>query len=296
MMGAMNGRTEAGGRPWISALPPELASQQALLTRLADYCESDPRVRWLVIGCSLGRAAADRLSDLDLGAGVTAADFDAARAGLRAAVDGLGDLVESFEHQLPGVTGPHARIFAQYADRGQVDLVVFPDTVDAGRIPDVVVLHDPGQVVVIAPRPSEVTPELAREWAFLGWCAVADLGKYLRRGSAWEARARLEEAREQLWKLQAAGSGVAQPQYGLTSILDFAPAALPAAMAATVAGLDLAGLLAAGRELARLLDAAGAGLGPDLRAALPAAMARYITADLAAMELHDPDLGAPARA
>jgi hypothetical protein len=202
-----------GGRAWIAALPAELAGQQALLTRLVGYCEADPRVRWLVIGCSLGRAAADRLSDLDLAAGVTAADFDAARAGLRAAVDGLGDLVESFEHQLPGVTGPHARIFAQYADRGQVDLVVLPDTVDAGTIPDVVVLHDPGNVVTIAPRAAAVTPELAREWAFLGWCAVADLGKYLRRGSAWEARGRLEEAREQLWKLQAAAGGVAQPQY-----------------------------------------------------------------------------------
>jgi hypothetical protein len=273
------------GRAWIAALPAELAGQQALLTGLADYCAADPRVRWLVIGCSLGRAAADRLSDLDLGAGVTAADFDAARAGLRAAVDGLGDLVESFEHQLPGVTGPHARIFAQYADRGQVDLVVFPDTVDAGTIPDVVVLHDPGHVVTIAPRPSPVTPELAREWAFLGWCAVADLGKYLRRGSPWEARARLEEAREQLWKLQAAAAGVAQPQYGLTSILDFAPAVLPPAMAATVAGLEPAGLLAAGREVARLLSAAGAGLDAAQRAALPAAMARYITADLAGLEL-----------
>jgi hypothetical protein len=132
------------GRDWISALPGDLAGQRALLTGLLRHCEADPRVRWLVIGCSLGRGAADRLSDLDLGAGVTGADFDAARAGLRAAVDGLGELVESFEHQLPGVTGPHARIFAQYADRLQVDLVVFPDTRDAGSIPDVVVLHDPG--------------------------------------------------------------------------------------------------------------------------------------------------------
>jgi hypothetical protein len=56
-------------------------------------------------------------------------------------------------------------------------------------------------------------------------------------------------------------------------------------MAGTVAGLEPAGLLAAGRELARLLAAAGAGLDAAQRAALPAAMARYITADLAALEL-----------
>jgi len=274
----------AGGRAWVAARPAELDGQRALLARLLDYCEADPRVRWLVIGCSLGRGAADRLSDLDLGAGVTAADFEAARAGLRAAVDGLGELVESFEHQLPGVTGPHARIFAQYADRGQVDLVVFPDTRDAGSIPDVVVLHDPGGVVTITGRRAPVPPEQAREWAFLGWCAVADLGKYLRRGSLWEARGALEEAREQLWKLQATAAGVAQPQYGLTSLLDFAPAAVPAAMAATVAGLGPAALLAAGREVARLLSAAGDGLDAGQRAALPDAMARFITADLAALE------------
>jgi hypothetical protein len=55
-------------------------------------------------------------------------------------------------------------------------------------------------------------------------------------------------------------------------------------MAATVAGLDPAALLAAGQELARLLSAAGDRLDAGQRAALPAAMARYITADLAALE------------
>jgi hypothetical protein len=294
----------AGGRAWVAGLPAELAGQRAILRRLLDHCAADPRVRWLVIGCSLGRAAADRLSDLDLGAGVAAADFDAARADLRRAVDALGDLVESFEHQLPGVTGPHTRIFAQYADRCQVDLVVMADSVDAGAIPNVVVLHDPAGLVTIRDTAAPVTPGQVREWAFLGWCALADLGKYLRRGSPWEALARLEEARAQLWRLQAAAGRVAQPQYGLTSILDFAPGRVPAEMAATVAGLDPAALLAAARRAGRLLSEAGAGLDPEHRAALPAAMARYITADLAGLAglaagaagEPGPDMGAPARA
>jgi hypothetical protein len=290
--GLKAGGAEAGGRDWVAALPAELDGQRAVLSRLLDYCAADPRVRWLVIGCSLGRAAADRLSDLDLGAGVTAADFDAARAGLRGAVDGLGDLVESFEHQLPGVTGPHTRIFAQYADRVQVDLVVMADSVDAGSIPNVVVLHDPGGLITIRPKDDPVTPEQVREWAFEGWCALADLGKYLRRQSPWEALGRLDEARAALWKLQAAAAGVAQPQYGLTSILDYAPGRVAAELAATVAALEPAALLAAARQVARLLGAAGAGLGPELAAALPAAMARYITADLASLA----DMGAPARA
>ena len=288
----------SAGREWVAGLPAELDGQRAILTGLLDHCAADPRVSWLVIGCSLGRAAADRLSDLDLGAGVAAGDFDAARAGLRRAVDGAGDLVESFEHQLPGVTGPHSRIFAQYADRCQVDLVVMADSADAGAIPSVVVLHDPAGLVRVRDTARPVTPEQVREWAFLGWCALADLGKYLRRGSAWEALARLEEARAQLWKLEAAAAGVAQPQYGLTSILDFAPGGVPAEMAATVAGLEPAGLLAAARQVARLLSAAGDRLAPDLAAALPAAMARYITADLAGLAGGEtgPDMGAPARA
>jgi hypothetical protein len=288
----------AGGREWVAGLPAELDGQRAILTGLLDYCAADPRVSWLVIGCSLGRAAADRLSDLDLGAGVAAADFDAARAGLRRAVDGVGDLVESFEHELPGVTGPHSRIFAQYADRCQVDLVVMADTVDAGRIPDVVVLHDPAARVTVSGTSAPATPGQVREWAFLSWCALADLGKYLRRGSAWEAQSRLEEARAQLWKVQAAAGRVAQPQYGLTSILDFAPGRIPAGMAATVAGLEPAGLLAAARQVARLLTAVGDRLAPDLAAALPASMARYITADLAGLAAGEigPEMGAPARA
>jgi hypothetical protein len=291
----------AGGRAWVAGLPAELDGQRAILSRLLDYCAADPRVSWLVIGCSLGRAAADRLSDLDLGAGVAAADFDAARADLRRAVDALGDLVESFEHQYPGATGTRSRIFAQYADRCQVDLVVMPDSADAGAVPNVVVLHDPAGRVTIRDTSAPVTPQQVREWAFLGWCALADLGKYLRRGSPWEALARLEEARAELWKLRAAAGGVAQPQYGLTSILDFAPGRVPAEMAVTVAGLQPAALLAAALEVARLLSDAGAGLGPPLRAALPAAMARYITADLAGLAglaagETGPDMGAPARA
>src|SRR5947199_380510 len=73
-----------------------------------------------------------------------------------------------------------------------------------------------------------VTSEEIREWAFGGWCALADLGKYLRRGSTWEALARLNEARSQLWQLWAVTLGVPDPQYGLTSVLDFAPGELPA--------------------------------------------------------------------
>jgi hypothetical protein len=271
------------GRDWIGQLPAELAGQRAILEGLLDLCEADESIRWLVIGCSLARGAADRLSDLDVAMGVRDEEFGPVTAEVRRAVGRLGDLVDSYHHQLPGVTATHERIFAQYADRCQLDLVVFPASVRGGSVPGVVVLYDPGAVLVVADGQRPVTPEQVREWAFRGWCALADLGKYLRRQSPWEALERLQEARSQLWQLAAAAGDVPDPQYGLTSILDFAPGQIPAGMQDTVADLDPARLLSAARRLAALISETGRRLPADQRAALPDAMASYITGDLASL-------------
>jgi hypothetical protein len=268
------------GLDWIDDLPQELAAQRTLLRGLLALCDADDRIRWLVIGCSLARGAADHLSDLDMAMGIRDEDFDAARPDLRRAVDSLGELVESYHHQLPSVTQAHERIFAQFADRSQVDLVLFPASVQGGSVPNVVVLYDPDERLVIAGEVKPVTPGQIREWAFGGWCALADLGKYLRRGSTWEALARLNEARAQLWQLWAVTLGVPDPQYGLTSILDFAPGLVPASFEGTVADLAPGRLLDAARRVAVLLNEAGTRLPDEQRAVLPSAMARYITADL----------------
>ena len=274
------------GLDWIDDLPPELAGQQALLRGLLALCDADDRISWLVIGCSLARGAGDRLSDLDMAMGIRDEDFEAARPDLRRAVDGLGELVESYYHQLPGLAQAHERIFAQFADRSQVDLVLFPASVPGGSVPDVVVLYDPDDRLVTAAERKPVTSGQVREWAFGGWCALADLGKYLRRGSTWEALARLNEARAQLWQLWAVTLDVPDPQYGLTSILDFAPGQVPASFEGTVADLDPGRLLDAARRVAALLHEAGERLPDDQRAALPGAMARYITADLEQIRSH----------
>ena len=271
------------GRDWIGQLPAELAGQRAILDGLLELCEDRASIRWLVIGCSLARGAADRLSDLDVAMGVRDEEFRPVTAEVRRAVGRLGDLVDSYHHQLPGVPGTHERIFAQYADRCQLDLVVFPASVRGGSVPGVVVLYDPGAVLVVADGQRPVTPQQVREWAFRGWCALADLGKYLRRQSPWEALERLQEARSQLWQLAAAVGDVPDPQYGLTSILDFAPGQIPAGMQDTVADLDPARLLAAARRLAALISETGRRLSADQRAVLPDAMARYITGDLASL-------------
>src|SRR5712691_4883263 len=189
------------GLDWIDRLPAELAGQQALLRCLLALCEADDSIRWLVIGCSLARGAGDRLSDLDLAVGVRDDEFDAIVPVVRRAVDSLGDLVESYHHQLPSVRTTHERIFAQFANRCQVDLMVFPASEPIGSVPNVVVLYDPDGHVVISSDRQPVTPEQIREWAFRGWCALADAGKYLRRRSPWEALDRLTEARSQLWQL-----------------------------------------------------------------------------------------------
>jgi hypothetical protein len=268
------------GLDWIDDLPSELAAQRGLLRGLLALCDADDRISWLVIGCSLARGAGDRLSDLDMAMGIRDEDFEAARPDLRRAVDGLGELVESYYHQLPGLTQAHERIFAQFADRSQVDLVLFPASVPGGSVPNVVTLYDPDDRLVIAGERKPVTSGQIREWAFGGWCALADLGKYLRRGSTWEALARLNEARAQLWQLWAVTLNVPDSQYGLTSILDFASGQVPASFEGTVADLDPGRLLDAARRVAALLHEAGERLPDDQRAVLPGAMARYITADL----------------
>jgi hypothetical protein len=268
------------GRGWINNLPSELDGQKAIMRRLLEASEADERIRWLGIGCSLGRDAADSLSDLDMAIGVCDADLEAARPDIRALADGLAELVESYHHLLPQVAGPHERIFVQYADRCQLDLVVFPASADIGRVRNLVVLYDPDDRIVLSPPKADVSEQQVREWAFRGWCALADFGKYLRRLSLWEAQGRLNEARDEFWRLWAVAEGVPDATYGLTSVLDYAPDTMPEAAEGTVADLDAARMIAAAQRLARLLTGIGSHLTPAHQAVLPDAMGRFITDDL----------------
>jgi hypothetical protein len=265
---------------WIEQLPDEMAGQRMLLRGLVSLCEAEDSIRWLVIGCSLGRGAGDYLSDLDVAIGVRDDDFTAAIPKIHLAVDGLGELVDSYEHQLPAVAGAHVRIFAQYSDRCQIDLMVFPASRGANAFAGAVVLYDPDAMISTREHREPPTPAQVREWAFQGWCALANVGKYLRRGSAWEALMQLNSARDELWRLKAVADGVPDPQFGVISILDFAPETIAPGMAATVADLDRARLVSAARQLANLLDEFGQLLPAEHRAALPEAMARYVISDL----------------
>ena len=295
------------GRAWLAALPDELAAQRRLMAGLAERCAAWPLATSLLVGCSLGRGAADALSDVDAALGVdappggaSAERVETVAAMVVAALPELGTLVDVLRHP----TGPAdqyvRRIFAQFADGTQLDLAVvaeagIEDRRRGGGAPDFVPLYQvsalrdsAGPYAAGGPagdaEPSAayaVTGEQVREWAFLGWCALIDTDKYLRRASLWEADSRLHEARHRIWALWAAGHGALYPWHGLSQVLDHDPGNLPPGIESTVAGLAADDLRRAARASAEVLVTASEAAARRHPADLPTAMAAYVTRALA---------------
>jgi hypothetical protein len=289
------------GRGWLAALPDELAAQRRVMAGLVDRCEAWPLAITLLVGCSLGRGAADALSDIDAALGV---DAEPGEAGARqveiaeqmvvAELPELGTVVDVLRHRIERPGQWLRRIFAQFADGTQLDLAItaasqIDERRRAGGAPDFVTLYQapvppagedaPG---VSAPAGGQaaayaVTGDQVREWAFAGWCALIDADKYLRRGSLWEAHSRLHEARHHIWALWAAAHGAMYPWHGLSQVLDHDPGNLPPGIESTVAGLDAAGLRSAARASAGILADVSAAAAATYPADLPAAMAAYVT-------------------
>ena len=128
----------------------------------------------------------------------------------------------------------------------------------AGLPPQSVALYDlDGQLGrPWTPDTAEADAATAREWACLGWVALGDLAKYADRGSVWEARAKLEEARAQAWQLWAVAIGAVYPAFGLTAVLDVPGVTLPPGIEATAAGLGLPDVRRAADATADLLELA----------------------------------------
>jgi len=293
------------GRAWLAALPDELAAQRRVMSGLAARCEAWPLAVSLLVGCSLGRGAADALSDIDAALGVDAprgeagaATVAAAEAAVVAALPELGPLVDVLRHRV-GPPDQYARgVFAQFADGTQLDLAVVAAAEiaarrDRGGAPDFVALYEapaaPGAAGPPDQKPAAggpmaayaVTGEQVREWAFHGWCALIDADKYLRRGSLWEAHSRLHEARHHIWALWAAAHGALYPWHGLSQVLDDDPGNLPPGIESTVAGLDQADLRRAARAAATVLATASEAAAGRHPADLPVAMAAYVSRALA---------------
>jgi hypothetical protein len=279
------------GRAWLATLPGELAAQRRVMVGLVDRCEAWPLVRSLLVGCSLGRGAADALSDIDAALGVDAergqAGADrvaAAEAMVVAALPDLGPLIDVLRHRTGTADQWARRIFAQFADGTQLDLTVIAQAdidirLRRGGAPDFIPLYQASAPPDSqAPRAAyAVTGDQVREWAFLGWCALIDADKYLRRGSLWEAHNQLHQARHHIWALWAAAHGALYPWHGLSQVLDHDPDNLPPGVESTVAGLDTADLYRAARASTEVLATVSAAAARRHPADLPTAMAAYVT-------------------
>ncbi|HEY6498743.1 MAG TPA: hypothetical protein VIZ20_04915 [Streptosporangiaceae bacterium] len=287
----------ADGWVFLDSLPSELAGQRRVLAGLLEFSVTAPAVTSLNVGCSLGRGAGDALSDIDAALGIAAergaagaAEVLSVEAAVAAELPRLGPVVDVLRHR----TGPAdkfaRRIFAQFADGPQLDVAVVAEAeIRRGdAAPDFLALYQAEDALTEVVRAAGVdqpsallaTSEQVWEWAFMGWCALIDLTKYLRRGSLWEAHARLNEARDHIWALWAAATGAIYPWHGLSQVLDQDPEHLPPGIEATVATLDPAALRAAARASAPILTQVSTAAAERYPTGLPTAMAAYVTEKL----------------
>jgi len=254
-----------------------------VLRRLLAGVREDSRWQFLEISCSVARSAGDRYSDLDLGLGARAEAWPDCLQAIDQLVSPLGEVVDVLHHRIAEWGDrPHQRTFVQYRNGVQLDLVTFPTPPGIGLSPQSIALHDPDGLLrqTVTPGIMLASPTDIRERAFLGWTALADLTKYLRRGSLWEALQRLHEARTQVWRLWAAAQDIPYPLFGLTAVLDEPRAGVPPGIESTVAALELNDLLRAGRACALLLERAGALAATRQHADLPTDMAAYVRSEL----------------
>ena len=241
---------------WLRSLPTELAPHRELMLGLMREAERDPGIRLLVVGCSIGRGNADELSDVDAMYAVTETAWRDAVSESAAAVRRIGDVIDMHQQIIdpPDRTLPaYQHTFAQYASGVQLDLVVAVAKDRHAPRPDWVVLYDPDERVVDEPKSTEATETQVRQWMHAALVHLSACAKYLTRGSLWEANAQLDAARSELWRLWAVAERIADPQYGLTAVLDAPDAPMPDNIEATVAGLDRRALRSAAMACGELL-------------------------------------------
>lgn len=261
---------------WIAALPPALDRQRTAIAWLARWSEAVAEVTSLSVGCSIGRGAADELSDVDAAIGVNTdagsagmADVDLVECSLVAALPDAGEVVDVLRGGTSTTEFVIRRVFVQFVDRLQLDLAVIaePEVRSGLAAPDFTTVYrsDLRREPRTAQRPAtEVTSDQVREWAFLGWRALLDADKYLQRGSLWEAHHKVNQARDSIWRLWAVAHGAAYAEHGLWPVLDSTPDLLPPNIEATVAGLESGELRDAVTASADVLAACSAACLPAL--------------------------------
>jgi hypothetical protein len=241
---------------WLRSLPKELAPHREVMLGLMREAERDPGIRVLVVGCSIGRGAADELSDVDAMYAVVGTAWDDALRDSAGVVRRVGDVIDMHQQIIDPADRalpPYQHTFAQYASGVQLDLVVALARERQAPRPDWIVLYDPDGRIVGEAKSSAATEEHVRQWMHIALVHLSMCAKYLTRGSLWEANAQLDAARAELWRLWAVAERIADPQYGLTAVLDAPDAPMPENIEATVAGLDRRALRSAAMSCGELL-------------------------------------------
>lgn len=275
--------------PWEGE--PGLGAHAEVISRLAEEVARRDDCRWLEVGCSLGRGAGDELSDIDSAVGYRPAfepeEIAALGTELVAAVGPLVDVLVHVPEGWPSDTT--RRVAAEFQSGVQLDLVLMPAERRPGLPEDTVAVVDKDGRLATAWRPPVADPptaEQAREWLMLGWWAISDVVKYLRRGSLFEAIERLGEGRRQALRLFAAGRQIPYPSFGLVSLLDFPPFEVPPELAATYCPTDDRAVLAGAQAVAQLLRDASPLLSRALGAEVRTGWEGAVSARLTALSQH----------
>ena len=249
------------GRTWAAGLPAALSVQARLLSGLIDQIEPRSEWEWLVLSCSVAAGRGDELSDLDLGLGHSGDDAPPVEQ-VTDVLRRLGDVIDVADQPWDDCH----RWWVQYADGGQIDLVVMPATTRSGRAPGEVALLDRAGRLQDTFTPSVFTasPDDPKHWLLDGWEALSNVSKYVRRNSSLEAVEQLARARQRVYQLWAVGERVPYPTFGLTSLLDESAACLPPTIEGTYARPDAAEIVDAALVLAGLLPIAAEHAQPGL--------------------------------
>ena len=183
----------------LAGLNARLPRHAAVLDSLRKIVEVNDQLRWLELGCSLGAGGGDEASDLDVGIGYAGSMTPEHLASFGESVAAeVGPAIAMLAHRMDGWPIETCRLAVEYTIGVQLDLVFLPSEWRKGR-PDrtIAVVDKDGRLETDWIPPSRRPPEpgLAREWMFLGWWAISNSAKYLKRGSLFEAVEALAEAR-----------------------------------------------------------------------------------------------------
>lgn len=250
--------TVAFGADQLLPFASELPVHAAVIDGLRRQVERSDQWRWLELSCSLASGRGDEHSDVDAAIGHTLAAEDLESSG-EELVRSVTPVVDLLVHVGPGWPPESCRVAVEYEVGVQLDLLLMPASRRQGLPNGAMAIVDKDDVLVdpwTPPVAAPPTEQEAREWVMLGWWAISDTAKHLRRGSLFEAVERMSEARQHALRLFAASHEIPYPSFGMVSLLDFEPFELPVALERTYAVPgSAASVLTAALAIADLLDA-----------------------------------------